>query len=69
MSEETKGASNNERLLAAARSDNEDLILEIFEQGGFDINCVDGLGNTRMSARFGPAMFPLKLIPDAGSTS
>ncbi|KAG5729198.1 hypothetical protein E4T56_gene14523 [Termitomyces sp. T112] len=46
MSEETKGASNNERLLAAARSDNEDLILDIFEQGGFDINCVDGLGNT-----------------------
>ncbi|KAG5351280.1 hypothetical protein C0989_007103 [Termitomyces sp. Mn162] len=34
-----------ERLLAAARSDNEDLILEIFEQGGFDINCVDGVSH------------------------
>ncbi|KAG6835133.1 hypothetical protein H0H93_004549 [Arthromyces matolae] len=47
MAEDTKGASNNERLLAAARSDNEDLILEVFEEGGFDINCQDGLGNTR----------------------
>ncbi|KAF5385075.1 hypothetical protein D9615_000992 [Tricholomella constricta] len=46
MAEEIKGASNNERLLAAARSDNEDLLLEVFEEGGFDINCHDGLGNT-----------------------
>lgn len=46
MAEETQGASNNERLLAAARSDNEDLLLEVFEQGNFDINCQDGLGNT-----------------------
>ncbi|KAJ7157324.1 ankyrin repeat-containing domain protein [Mycena filopes] len=46
-SEETeRGASNNERLLAAARADNEELLLEVFEQGGFDINCQDGLGNT-----------------------
>jgi len=44
--EETKGASDNERLLAAARSDNEDLLLEIFSEGKFDINCQDGLGNT-----------------------
>ncbi|KAF8079239.1 ankyrin repeat-containing domain protein [Lyophyllum atratum] len=46
MAEETKGASNNERLLAAARSDNEDLLLEVFEEKDFDINCQDGLGNT-----------------------
>ena len=32
-----------ERLLAAARSDNEELLLEVFEQPGtFDINCQDG---------------------------
>jgi len=46
MAEETQGASNNERLLAAARTDNEDLLLEVFDQGNFDINCQDGLGNT-----------------------
>ncbi|KAF8971792.1 hypothetical protein BDZ97DRAFT_1785164 [Flammula alnicola] len=40
---EVQGASNNERLLAAARDDNEDLLLEIFEQGNFDINCQDGV--------------------------
>jgi hypothetical protein len=33
---------SDERLLAAARSDSEDLLLEIFEQGNFDINCQDG---------------------------
>ncbi|KIM47381.1 hypothetical protein M413DRAFT_439062 [Hebeloma cylindrosporum] len=43
---EDQGASNNERVLAAARDDNEDLLLEIFGQGNFDINCQDGLGNT-----------------------
>ncbi|KAF9469525.1 ankyrin repeat-containing domain protein [Collybia nuda] len=43
---ETQGASNNERVLAAARADNEDLLLEVFEEGNFDINCTDGLGNT-----------------------
>lgn len=32
----------DERLLAAARDDNEDLLLTIFEEGGFDINCQDG---------------------------
>ncbi|KAG6856762.1 hypothetical protein H0H87_000940 [Tephrocybe sp. NHM501043] len=45
MAEGTQGASNNERLLAAARSDNEDLLLEVFEQGGFDINCQDGVSH------------------------
>ncbi|KAK7462954.1 hypothetical protein VKT23_007535 [Stygiomarasmius scandens] len=50
MSEETdKGANNNQRLLAAAREDNEDLLLEIFAQEGtFDINFQDGLGNTAL---------------------
>ncbi|KAJ2984448.1 hypothetical protein NUW54_g10508 [Trametes sanguinea] len=42
----SEGASNNERLLAAARSDNEDMLLEVFEEGNFDINAQDGLGNT-----------------------
>ncbi|KAI0714756.1 ankyrin [Earliella scabrosa] len=42
------GASNNERLLAAARSENEDMLLEIFEEGNFDINTKDGLGNTAL---------------------
>ena len=32
----------DERVLAAARDDNEDLLLEVFEQGNFDINCQDG---------------------------
>ncbi|KAL5533883.1 hypothetical protein ACEPAG_343 [Sanghuangporus baumii] len=40
------GASNNERLLAAAREDNEEILLEVFEEGNFDINFKDGLGNT-----------------------
>ncbi|KAF8167272.1 ankyrin [Crassisporium funariophilum] len=44
--EETKGASDNERLIAAARTDNEELLLDVFENGNFDINCQDGLGNT-----------------------
>ncbi|KAH9830437.1 ankyrin [Rhodofomes roseus] len=42
------GASNNERLLAAARTDNEELLLEVFEEGKFDINYQDGLGNTAL---------------------
>ncbi|KAJ7447204.1 ankyrin repeat-containing domain protein [Mycena latifolia] len=46
--ESEQGASNNERLLAAARADNEDMLLEIFEAGGFDINFQDGLGNTAL---------------------
>jgi len=40
------GASVKERLLAAARFDNEDLLLEVFKEGNFDINCFDALGNT-----------------------
>ncbi|OCB90376.1 ankyrin [Sanghuangporus baumii] len=36
------GASNNERLLAAAREDNEEILLEVFEEGNFDINFKDG---------------------------
>ncbi|KAI3615788.1 ankyrin repeat protein [Moniliophthora roreri] len=40
------GASNNQRLLAAAREDNEEMLLEVFKAGGFDINFQDGLGNT-----------------------
>ncbi|KZT73420.1 ankyrin [Daedalea quercina L-15889] len=42
------GASNNERLLYAARTDNEDLLLEVFEESDFDINYQDGLGNTAL---------------------
>ncbi|KAI0706166.1 hypothetical protein BC835DRAFT_1403597 [Cytidiella melzeri] len=48
MTEGDKGASNNERLIAAARQDNEEMLLEVFEQGNYDINFQDGasLGNT-----------------------
>ncbi|TFY65699.1 hypothetical protein EVG20_g5385 [Dentipellis fragilis] len=42
MSEEHTGADNNQRLLAAARDDNEELLQEVFEKGGFDINFQDG---------------------------
>ncbi|KAF7302781.1 Ankyrin [Mycena kentingensis (nom. inval.)] len=42
-----QGASNNERLLAAARADNEEMLLEVFEQG-VAINFADGLGNTAL---------------------
>ncbi|ESK92205.1 ankyrin repeat protein [Moniliophthora roreri MCA 2997] len=42
------GASNNQRLLAAAREDNEEMLLEVFKAGGFDINFQDGLGNTAL---------------------
>ncbi|KAF8633604.1 hypothetical protein AX15_001392 [Amanita polypyramis BW_CC] len=48
MSIPDSGASNNERLLAAARSDSEELIQEVFDQGGFDINHQDGMGNTAL---------------------
>ncbi|KAF9479405.1 ankyrin [Pholiota conissans] len=44
--QETSGASNNERLIAAVRADNDQLVAEILEEGGIDINCQDGLGNT-----------------------
>ncbi|THH31042.1 hypothetical protein EUX98_g3165 [Antrodiella citrinella] len=48
MADDTKGASNNERLLAAAKQDDLDLILEVFGAGEFDINFQDGLGNTAL---------------------
>lgn len=32
----------DERLLAAAREDNEEMLLEVFEEGKFDINFKDG---------------------------
>ena len=32
----------DERLLAAARQDNEEMLLEVFEQGDYDINFQDG---------------------------
>ncbi|KAJ3736679.1 hypothetical protein DFJ43DRAFT_1149745 [Lentinula guzmanii] len=48
---EDKGANNNQRLLAAARTDNEELLLEVFEAGDFDINHQDGVGNTAPSFR------------------
>ncbi|KAL1676186.1 ankyrin repeat-containing domain protein [Schizophyllum commune] len=38
----SEGASNNERLMAAARDDNVEMLEEIFEQGAFDINYQDG---------------------------
>ncbi|KAF9812515.1 hypothetical protein IEO21_06154 [Rhodonia placenta] len=41
------GASNNERLLAAAREDNEELLLQVFEEGKFDINYQDGCAGPR----------------------
>ncbi|KZT62610.1 ankyrin [Calocera cornea HHB12733] len=54
MSDE--GASANERLLAAAKQDNEDMLLAVFEEdGAYDINYVDGLGNTALhyAAQYG----------------
>ncbi|KIL71321.1 hypothetical protein M378DRAFT_154868 [Amanita muscaria Koide BX008] len=48
MADTTKGASDDERLLYAARSDDEDLLLEIFEKGNFNINHQDGQGNTAL---------------------
>ncbi|PBK93586.1 ankyrin [Armillaria gallica] len=48
MADSNGGASNNERLLAAARTDNEELMMEVFSEGGFDINFQDGLGNTAL---------------------
>ncbi|KAF9786904.1 ankyrin repeat-containing domain protein [Thelephora terrestris] len=46
---ENEGASNNERLLAAAKSNNEDMLLEVFDEPGtFNVNYQDGLGNTAL---------------------
>jgi len=44
----TDGCVPDERLLAAAREDNEELLLEVFDEGKFDINYQDGLGNTAL---------------------
>jgi len=52
-----RGASPNEQVLAAARNDNEELFREAIE-GGADINCRDGAGDT-----------PLHLAVKNGSTS
>jgi len=44
-----RGATNNERLLAAAKDDNGDLLEEVFDEPDtFDINYHDGLGNTAL---------------------
>ncbi|KIJ54234.1 hypothetical protein M422DRAFT_221764 [Sphaerobolus stellatus SS14] len=44
-----EGAKPNERLLFGARTDNEELVLEVFEDpDSFDINYQDGLGNTAL---------------------
>ncbi|KAF8532092.1 ankyrin repeat-containing domain protein [Gautieria morchelliformis] len=49
MAEQHEGASHNEQLISAARSDNEDLLLEVFKHPDqFDINFKDGLGNTAL---------------------
>jgi len=50
------GASANERLLAAAKQDSEDMLLEIFAHPGkYNINFADGLGNTALhyAAQYG----------------
>jgi hypothetical protein len=39
---DVKTAFKDERLLGAAKTDNVELILEVFEEGGFDINHQDG---------------------------
>ncbi|KAJ2957444.1 hypothetical protein NQZ79_g6873 [Umbelopsis isabellina] len=44
MSDE--GASNNELLLAACKNDQDDMLDDIFKEGGYDINFQDGAGNT-----------------------
>ncbi|KAH9854298.1 ankyrin [Lenzites betulinus] len=42
------GATNNERLIAAARSDNQEMLHAVIHGGNFDINAQDGLGNTAL---------------------
>ena len=39
----------DERLFAAARDDNEDLLLEVFSKGNFDINAKDGWASNTLS--------------------
>ncbi|CCA68033.1 hypothetical protein PIIN_01900 [Serendipita indica DSM 11827] len=50
-----QGASCNERLLAAAKADDVDMLNEVFEEGDYDINFQDGLGNTALhyAAQYG----------------
>jgi ankyrin repeat protein len=48
MADKVIGASSNQRLLAAARDDNEDMMIDIFEKADFDINFEDGIGNTAL---------------------
>jgi len=48
MPESEEGANDNQRLLAAAREDNEVMLLGILETGNFDINFQDGVGNTAL---------------------
>jgi len=44
-----EGASRHERLLAAAKEDNEDMLMDIIDDPEpFDINYQDGLGNTAL---------------------
>jgi len=46
--ESQEAAQNQRRLIAAVRDDNEEMLQEVFEQGNFDINFQDGLGNTAL---------------------
>ncbi|KAI9304695.1 ankyrin repeat-containing domain protein [Cunninghamella echinulata] len=50
-----EGASNNERLLAACRNDQEDVLEEILESENYDIHFTDGAGNTaaHLAAKYG----------------
>jgi len=48
MATSEDGASSNERLLAAARSDNDEMLLEALGEDDCDINFQDGLGNTAL---------------------
>ncbi|KAF7791078.1 hypothetical protein EIP86_002039 [Pleurotus ostreatoroseus] len=51
MADTEQGANNSmftNVIFSESREDNEEMLLEIFEQGGFDINFQDGLGNTAL---------------------
>nr|GAT51725.1 predicted protein [Mycena chlorophos] len=63
-----EGASNNERLLAAARDDNEEMLNEVFEQGGFDINFQDGYGRCSSVDESHQASAALHYAASLGST-
>ncbi|KAI9138922.1 ankyrin repeat-containing domain protein, partial [Paraphysoderma sedebokerense] len=50
MSESVEaGASPNERLLFAARSNNLEMMKEVLAAGQFDVNTTDGVGNTALN--------------------